>query len=211
MWVFPSDVQGHVRWCFLGCLWAACLLMIGFVFLYSLCLGEASSTWCCRQLGGARSWIPVQIFMIVLPGVGVFWKLMSQILCSCPRGSGWASDWGNQEAPSHLSWIWRGFKKTKLSKPPKWNPDKWEKQKQTNKNKTKGHTHTHKDEWNQNIPKKAKYNGVTQWTKQTKNEINQLKIKPTKTHNRNQNKSRVLRNKKTENQKKKKKKWIQEK
>ena len=130
--------------------------MIGFVFLYSFCLGEASSAWCCRQLGGARSWIPVQIFMIVLPGVGVFWKLMSWTLCSCPRGSGWASDWGNQEAPSHLSWIWRGFKKKKR---PKWNPDKWEKQKQTSKNKTKGHTHTQR--WMK--PKHTKESKV-QWS-----------------------------------------------
>ena len=34
---FPSDGQGQVRWCLLGCLWEACLLMIGLCFCFACC------------------------------------------------------------------------------------------------------------------------------------------------------------------------------
>ena len=52
-------------------------------------------------------------------------------------------------------------------------------QNQTN-TKTKDHTHTHTHK-TKSSPKKAKYKGVAEWTKETKNYIDQLKTKLTKT------------------------------
>ena len=56
-----------------------------------------------------------------------------------------------------------------------------------NKKKSGTHTHTH----NHNCLKKGKYEKVSWWAKETKNGINQLKTKLTKTRTGEQNQSRV--------------------
>ena len=63
---------------------AACLLLIAFVSLCYLCLCEASSTGCCSQMGGARSWIWMEAFMGVLTN----------------------TPWGQEFSDCLVSWTW---------------------------------------------------------------------------------------------------------
>ena len=60
------------------------------------------------------------------------------------------------------------------------------------KNKNNGtYTHIHTPKEYQNNPKKRQYKIVTWQTKKTKNDINQLKTKLTKTQTRKQNQNKV--------------------
>ena len=90
---FPLDGQGHVRWCILGCLWEACLLMIGLCFCFACCwvrypvLGAAGSQVVLNLdtgggLCGSSHWL-------ILPGVKS--SLVSCTQHSHSRGSGLTS------------------------------------------------------------------------------------------------------------------------
>ena len=62
---FPPDGQGCMRWCVLGGLWEACLLMIGFKFL-SYRLSETFSSGFRWQVSGAGFRVEVEVFLQVL-------------------------------------------------------------------------------------------------------------------------------------------------
>ena len=68
--------------------------------------------------------------------------------------------------------------------------DKWLMQNQTNR-ETKEYIHknTYTHTQNQNSPKETKYRRVIHRAKESKNDINQIKIKLTKTQNRKQDQS----------------------
>ena len=71
-WVFPSDGQGCLRWCVLGCLWAASLLM--FMFLSCLLFGRGVQRWVLQAVGGcwvlgSGGGLRRSAHRLILPGV----------------------------------------------------------------------------------------------------------------------------------------------
>ena len=111
---FPSNWQGFIRWCVLGCLWAymtlGSLSADGWVCVPVLLVVwcGAFSTGACRLLGGARSWswdgdLWESSHWLIFPGPGILWH--SSVLDSMLPPQRLRPDlWpGNKDPASHTA------------------------------------------------------------------------------------------------------------
>ena len=156
--------------------------MIGFVFLSFLLIGWGTLLCVLPAVGGAGSWIHVEAFVEVFTNTS-WGQEFSGSLVSLTQ---WSHHRlrpnllvGKQDLTSHLLCQWRGLKQTqrkqRKNQEAKTEPQKNGKWKiRQIETEPKEHTCTQ----NQNSPKKTSY---IQWAKETKNDINKLKAKLTKT------------------------------